>query len=130
MMACPATRAKRSRRADHRALRLGKLHAQAGHNLPVLLSCLSIWAQVRRVRRLPEYQPGIGYRTGGRVALLSTLGLLFAGFAGLIPLDPAYGLALVIELSLAAVMFLRVASSLMASHGSPAAQADEADAQQ
>ena len=40
---------------------------------------------------------------------------------GLIPLNPAYGLALVIQLSLAALMFLRVASSLMAGHGSPGA---------
>ena len=46
--------------------------------------------------------------------------VLFAGLVGLIPRQPAFGLALVIELSVAATMFLRVASSLMAIHEPPA----------
>ena len=79
------------------------------------------FAPVYRMRRLPEYQPGLAYRLSGRIALLLTLGLLSMGLLDFIPLQPAYGLALVIELAVAAVMFLRVASSLMASHGSPAA---------
>lgn len=77
-------------------------------------------APVRRMRRIPSYQPGLAYRLSGRVALVLILGLLFAGLVGLIPLQPAFGLALVIELSIAATMFLRVASSLMAIHEPPA----------
>lgn len=49
-------------------------------------------APIRRMRRDPSYQPGLAYR-----------------------------LALVIEPSVAATMFLRVASSLMAIHEPPAA---------
>jgi hypothetical protein len=78
-------------------------------------------APVRRMRRDPSYQPGLAYRLSAWVALALTLGLLFAGLLGLIPLQPAFGLALVIELSVAATMFLRVASSLMAIHEPPAA---------
>ena len=78
-------------------------------------------APVRRMRRDPSYQPGLAYRLSAWVALALTLGLLFAGLANLIPLQPAFGLALVIELSVAATMFLRVASSLMAIHQPPAA---------
>ena len=77
-------------------------------------------APIRRMRRDPNYRPGIAYMLSGWVALIFTLGLLFAGLAGLIPLRPALGLALVIELSVAASMFLRVASSLMAGHQPPA----------
>ena len=78
-------------------------------------------APIRRMRRDPSYQPGLAYRLSAWVALALTLGLLFAGLVGLIPLQPAFGLALVIELSVAATMFLRVASSLMAIHKPPAA---------
>jgi hypothetical protein len=74
------------------------------------------WSQVRRVRSLPTYQPGIAFQTAGRVNRLATVGLLAAGLSGVIALVPAYGLALVLELALAAAMFLRVASSLIASH--------------
>ena len=75
---------------------------------------------VYRLRRIPEYQPGIAYRVSGPFALLTIVGLLSTGLLGIIPLKPAYGLALVVELSVAAVMFLRVASSLMAGHDSSA----------
>ena len=78
-------------------------------------------APIRRMRRDPSYQPGLAYRLSGRGALVLTLGLLLAGLVGLIPIQPAFGLALVIELSVAASMFLRVASSLMAIHKPPAA---------
>ena len=52
----------------------------------------------------------------GWAALDLTLGLLLAGLIGLTPLRPASGLALVVELSVAATMFLRVASSPMSAH--------------
>jgi hypothetical protein len=78
-------------------------------------------APIRRMRRDPSYQPGLGYRLSGWAALVATLGLLLAGLVGLIRLQPAFGLALVIELSVAASMFLRVASSLMSIHKPPAA---------
>ena len=78
-------------------------------------------APVRRMRRIPEYQPGLVYRLAGPLALVSIAGLLVTGLLGRIPLQPAYGLALVVELSVAAAMFVRVASSLMAGHGSRAA---------
>ncbi len=77
-------------------------------------------APIRRLRRDPTYQPGVAYRLSAWVALTLTLGLLCAGLVGFIPLPPAYGLALVIELSVAATMFLRVASSLMSVHTPPA----------
>lgn len=57
----------------------------------------------------------------GYSGLAITLALLASGLLGAIPLIPAYGVALVIELSMAAGMFLRVASSLMSSHSPPAA---------
>ena len=78
-------------------------------------------APIRRMRRDPSYQPGLGYRLSGWGALALTLGLLLSGLVHLIPLQPAFGLALVVELSVAATMFLRVASSLMAIHKPPAA---------
>jgi hypothetical protein len=46
--------------------------------------------------------------------------ILVAGLGGLIPLGPAYGLALVAQLSVASLIFLQVASSLMAGQGPPA----------
>lgn len=83
---------------------------------------------VRRLRRIPEYQPGLAYRLSGPLALALIVALLFAGLLEIIPLQPAYGLALLVELAIAATMFLRVASSLMAGHEPPAApQAVEQD---
>ena len=82
---------------------------------------LLFWLPVRRLRRLPEYQPSFAYRSIGRIGLAVTLGLLVSGFIGALPMMPAYGIALVIELAIAAGMFLRVASSLMGSHSPPAA---------
>ncbi len=79
------------------------------------------WLPLQRLRRLPEYQPGLAYRLMGVVGLALTLGLLASGLLGALPLIPAYGLALVVELAMAAGMFLRVASSLMSSHLPPAA---------
>lgn len=78
------------------------------------------FAPIRRMRRFPSYQPGLAYRLSGQIALLSIFALLLAGLAGLVPLRPAFGLALVVELSVAATLFLRVASSLMAVHEPPA----------
>jgi hypothetical protein len=78
-------------------------------------------APIRRMRHDPSYQPGLAYRLSGWLALVLILGLLVTGVVGLIPLQSAFGLALVIELSVAATMFLRVASSLMAIHKTPAA---------
>ena len=77
---------------------------------------LLYWLPVRRLRRLPEYQPSFAYRSIGQVGLAISLGLLVSGFLGMLPMMPVYGVALVIELALAAGMFLRVASSLMGSH--------------
>lgn len=79
------------------------------------------WLPIRRLRRLPEYRPSVAYQMGGHVALAMTLGLLASGLMGALPLIPAYGVALVVELTVAAGMFLRVASSLMGSHSPPAA---------
>ena len=76
---------------------------------------------IRRLRHLPEYRRGFAYKASGYAGLALTLGLLASGLVGFIPLIPAYGLALVVELSMAAGMFIRVASSLMGSHSPPAA---------
>ena len=78
-------------------------------------------APIRRMRRFPSYQPGLAYRLSGQIAMLLILGLLLAGLTGFLPLRPAFGLALVVELTVAATMFLRVASSLMAVHEPPVA---------
>lgn len=78
------------------------------------------FAPIRRMRRVPGYRPGLAYWLSGQIAGLLIVGLLLAGLAGLVPLPPAFGLALVVELSVAATMFLRVASSLMAIHQPPA----------
>jgi hypothetical protein len=80
---------------------------------------LLFWLPVRRLRKLPEYRPSLAYRSIGRVGLAITLGLLASGLVGALPMAPAYGVALVVELAIAAGMFLRVASSLMGSHSSP-----------
>ena len=75
------------------------------------------WSHLRRVRSLPTYRPaGIAIQTAGHLNRLATIGLLGAGLSGVIALVPAYGLALVFELAIAASMFLRVTSSLIASH--------------
>jgi len=94
----------------------------------VVSAPLLFWLPVRRLRQLPEYQPSFAYRSIGPVGLAVTLGLLVSGLIGALPMMPAYGVALVIELAIAAGMFLRVASSLMGSHSPPdAEQAVEAD---
>jgi hypothetical protein len=80
---------------------------------------LLFWLPIRRLRPLPEYQPGLAYKAGGYTALAVTLALLISGLVGLLPLIPAYGVALVVELSVAAGMFLRVASSIMSSRTPP-----------
>jgi len=82
---------------------------------------LLFWLPIRRLRKLPEYKPSFAYRLSGQVGLAVTLGLLVSGLLGALPLVPAYGVALVVELGVAAGMFLRVASSLMGSHSPPAA---------
>jgi len=82
---------------------------------------LLFWLPLRRLRQLPEYRPSFAYRATGYVGLAITLGLLASGLVGALPLIPAYGVALVVELTVAAGMFLRVASSLMGSHFPPAA---------
>jgi hypothetical protein len=79
-------------------------------------SPLLYWLPVRRLRQLPEYQPSFAYRLIGPVGLAITLGLL-----GALPMVPAYGVALVVELAIAAGMFLWVASSIMGGHPPPAA---------
>ncbi len=78
------------------------------------------WAGLRRVVRIRDYNPSLAYRVSGLALVILTPCILVAGLGGLIPLAPAYGLALVVQLSVASLMFLRVASSLMAGHGSPA----------
>ena len=78
------------------------------------------WAGFRRVARIRDYNPGLAYRVSGLALLILTPCILVAGLGGLIPLGPAYGLALVVQLSVASLTFLRVASSLMAGHGSTA----------
>jgi len=80
---------------------------------------LLFWLPLRRLRQLPEYRPTLGYRATGYVSLAVTLGLLVSGLVGALPLIPAYGVALVVELAVAAGMFLRVASSIMGVHSSP-----------
>ncbi len=81
--------------------------------------CL-FWVWVRRVIRIRVYSPSLAYRVLGLALVGLTPCILVAGLGGLIPLGPAYGLALVVQLSVASLMFLRVASSLMAGHGSTA----------
>lgn len=71
---------------------------------------------IRRMQRLPEYRPGFAYQASGHAGMVLTIGLLVLGLLGVLPVVPAYGFALVIELSMAAGMFVRVASSLMATH--------------
>jgi hypothetical protein len=82
---------------------------------------LLFWLPLRRLRQLPEYRPSFAYRAGSYVCEAVTVGLLASGLVGALPLIPAYGVALVVELVIAAGMFLRVASSLMGSHSPPAA---------
>lgn len=82
---------------------------------------LLFWLPIRRLRQLPEYRPSFAYRASGYVSEAVTLGLLASGLLGALPLIPAYGVALVVELAVAAGMFLRVASSLMSRHSPPAA---------
>ena len=82
---------------------------------------LLFWLPLRRLRKLPEYRPSFAYRLTGYTGLAVTLGLLASGLVGALPLIPAYGVALVVELAVAAGMFLRVASSLMGSHSPSAA---------
>jgi hypothetical protein len=79
------------------------------------------WLPLLRLRKLPEYQPSFAYQLSGHLSLAVTLGLLVSGLVGVLPLIPAYGVALVVELAVAAGMFLRVASSLMGSHLQPPA---------
>ncbi len=74
------------------------------------------WMPILRLRRLPEYRPSVAYQAAGHILLALSVGLLLSGLVGLLPLVPAYGVALVVELAVAAGMFLRVASSLMGSH--------------
>jgi hypothetical protein len=82
---------------------------------------LLFWLPLGRLRKLPEYRPSFSYRLAGYIGLAVTLGLLVSGLVGAIPLIPAYGVALVVELAVAAGMFLRVASSLMGGHSPPGA---------
>jgi hypothetical protein len=77
------------------------------------------WAGLRRAARIRDYNPGLAYRAMGLALVISTPCILVAGLGGLIPLGPAYGLALVVQLSVASLVFLRVASSLMAGPDSP-----------
>jgi len=81
-----------------------------------VLAPLLFWMPIRRLRQLPEYRPGFAYRLSAYASLAVTLGLLLSGLVGVLPLIPAYGVALVVELAVAAGMFLRVASSIMGSH--------------
>ena len=70
------------------------------------------WSQIIRLRRLPNYAPGILYFASAQISMMFQLGVLGAGFAGYISLAAAYGLALLIELSLAGGQFLRVVASI------------------
>ncbi len=81
--------------------------------------CL-FWVGVRRVIHIRDYNPSLAYRVFGLALVGLVPCILVAGLGGLVPLGPAYGLALVVQLSMASLVFLRVASSLMAGHGSPA----------
>ncbi len=77
------------------------------------------WSLLYRLRRLPSYAPGRAWLISGQVNLALELSVLVAGFVGLVPLASAYGLALLIELSTAGGMFLRVVASITASSVRP-----------
>lgn len=70
------------------------------------------WSQRLRLRRLPNYTPGKLWLASAQINLIVQLGLLSAGFAGYVPLAPAYGFALLIELAVAGGQFLRVVASI------------------
>ena len=70
------------------------------------------WSLIYRLRRLPNYAPGAAYFISSQVVLALELSVLAAGFLGFVPLASAYGLALLLELSTAAGMFLRVVASI------------------
>ena len=66
-------------------------------------------------------EPRLAYRISGHFGMALTVGLVASGISGALPLMPADGVALVVELTMASGMCLRVASSLMGSHATPAA---------
>ena len=70
------------------------------------------WSLIYRLRRLPDYAPGTAYFVSSQVILALELSALAAGFLGFVPLASAYGLALLLELCIAAGMFLRVVASI------------------
>ena len=70
------------------------------------------WTLIYRLRQLPNYAPGAAYFISSQIGLALELSVLVAGFLGAVPLASAYGLALLIELTTAAGMFLRVVASI------------------
>ena len=79
------------------------------------------WSLIYRLRKLPNYAPGTAYFISSQVNLAVELSVLAAGFLGQIPLASAYGLALLLELSTAGGMFLRVVASITSTRDRPAA---------
>jgi len=70
------------------------------------------WSLLYRLRQLPNYAPGTAWLVSSQVNLALELSVLAAGFAGLVSLPSAYGFALLLELSTAGSMFLRVVASI------------------
>ena len=79
------------------------------------------WSLIYRLRRLPNYAPETAYLLSSQVNLALELSVLAAGFLGLVPLASAYGLALLLQLSTAGGMFLRVIASITSTPDGPAA---------
>ncbi|MDJ0788068.1 MAG: hypothetical protein QNK05_14760 [Myxococcota bacterium] len=77
----------------------------------VLMPTLN-WTLIHRLRQLPNYAPGRSYFLSSQINLAFELGVLAAGFFGLVPLAAAYGLALLLELVTVGGMFLRVIASI------------------
>lgn len=79
------------------------------------------WSLLYRLRQLPSYRPGRSWVVSAQLTLAIELALLVAGFFGRIPLESAYGMALLLELFTVAGMFLRVVASITASRTRPPA---------
>ena len=77
-----------------------------------LLAPFLNWSQIFRLRRLPNYAPGKLYFASAQLSMVVQLAVLCAGFAGYVSLPAAFGIALLIELSLAGGQFLRIVASI------------------
>ena len=71
--------------------------------------------------REPTYLAETTILVSSQAILALELSVLAAGFLGFVPLSSAYGLALLLELSTATGMFLRVVASITSVRSQPAA---------